>query len=128
MDNSNGNWVGDSEAQQASGGSARRKRMNESGGNMQVEATTTNYQGVDDFKDTGATTDYVNASLPHEESHTRSLVKGFTWRCLATTTTVVIAWFVTGEVAQAFKIGFVEFFAKLAIYYAHERVWTKIRM
>lgn len=98
--------------------------MNESG-SMAVE--TANYEGADrDFKDNAAT-HYVNTSLP-EESHTRSLVKGFTWRCLATTTTVTIAWFVTGEVAQAFQIGFVEFFAKLAIYYMHERAWTKIRI
>ena len=65
---------------------------------------------------------------PQSESHTRSLAKGITWRCLATLTTVIIAWLVTGEVAQAFQIGFVEFFAKLAIYYLHERAWTKIRI
>jgi uncharacterized membrane protein len=62
------------------------------------------------------------------ESHTRSLTKGLTWRCLATLTTVTIAWVVTGETGTAFQIGFFEFFAKLAIYYIHERAWTHIRM
>jgi uncharacterized membrane protein len=65
---------------------------------------------------------------PPPESHTRSLVKGLTWRCLATLTTVTIAWMVTGETGTAMQIGFFEFFAKLAIYYAHERVWTRIKM
>eukprot|EP00934_Nitzschia_sp_Nitz4_P000762 Nitzschia sp. Nitz4//scaffold111_size72815//41780//42082//NITZ4_005791-RA/size72815-processed-gene-0.54-mRNA-1//1//CDS//3329533183//762//frame0 len=65
---------------------------------------------------------------PAEESHTRSLLKGFTWRVVATMSTVTIAWFVTGEVGQAFKIGLVEFFAKLAIYYVHERIWARIRI
>ena len=119
---------GDVEAQQAAV-SARRKRMNEGGGSVALE--TTDYQGVDDnFKGSHSTTTYVSASSHHgvEESHIRSIVKGVTWRCLATLTTVVIAWFITGEVALAFQIGFVEFFAKLGIYYAHERVWTKIRI
>jgi len=67
-------------------------------------------------------------STPIQESHTRSLVKGLTWRILATTTTTVIAFIVTGHVEAALQIGFFEFFAKLLIYYIHERVWTRIRL
>jgi uncharacterized membrane protein len=70
----------------------------------------------------------VNANDASEETHTRSLVKGFTWRIIATMTTVSIAWMVTGEVATAFQIGFVEFFAKIGIYYVHERIWAKVRL
>ncbi|KAL7563202.1 hypothetical protein ACA910_014476 [Epithemia clementina (nom. ined.)] len=62
------------------------------------------------------------------ESHTRSLVKGLTWRILATTTTTVIAWIVTGQVDSALRIGLFEFFAKLLIYYLHERIWTRIHI
>jgi adenylylsulfate kinase len=62
------------------------------------------------------------------ESHTRSIVKGLTWRILATSTTTIIAYFVTGHVDTAIQIGFFEFFAKLAIYYLHERAWTRIRL
>ena len=62
------------------------------------------------------------------DSHLRSLVKGLTWRFLATTTTTIIAWMITGEIGHALRIGFFEFFAKLAIYYAHERIWTRIRL
>lgn len=69
---------------------------------------------------------YIN--IAPQESHTRSLLKGFTWRILATLTTVTIAWFVTGEVGTAFQIGFVEFFAKIGIYYGHERVWANIQI
>jgi uncharacterized membrane protein len=72
--------------------------------------------------------DRVAAVSTTSESHTRSLAKGFTWRCLATLTTVIIAWAVTGETGTAFQIGFFEFFAKLAIYYIHERAWTRIKM
>jgi uncharacterized membrane protein len=67
-------------------------------------------------------------AAPQQDSHTRSLVKGFTWRIIATTTTTVIAWLVTGQLEAAFRIGIFEFFTKLLIYYIHERIWTRIRL
>jgi uncharacterized membrane protein len=79
-------------------------------------------------------TDFINAgALPGsveaaEESHTRSLLKGLTWRFVATSTTVVIVWIVTGKPDVALQIGFFEFFAKIAIYYLHERLWLKIKI
>ena len=60
---------------------------------------------------------------PQTESHLRSILKGLTWRIIATTTTVTIAYMITGEVDQALTIGGIEFFGKLLIYYLHERVW-----
>jgi adenylylsulfate kinase len=108
-------------------GSAR-KRAGEGGTTGSVRS----YQDEGDDTRLNATP-YTNAAAaaataPEEESHTRSLLKGITWRCVATTTTVSIAWIVTGEVALAFKIGFVEFFAKIGIYYIHERIWSKIKI
>ena len=63
-----------------------------------------------------------------EDSHIRSLTKGLTWRFVASGTTIVIAKVVTGETALAFQIGFFEFFAKIGIYYVHERIWAKIKL
>ena len=60
------------------------------------------------------------------DSHTRSLIKGLTWRILATATTTLIAWIITGQVESALRIGLFEFFAKLFIYYIHERIWLRI--
>ena len=65
---------------------------------------------------------------PAEDSHIRSLAKGFTWRFVASGTTIAIAKIVTGETTIAFQIGFIEFFAKIMIYYLHERIWAKIRL
>jgi uncharacterized membrane protein len=79
-------------------------------------------------------TAYVNAGAPPgsveaaEESHTRSVLKGLTWRFVATSTTIVIVWVVTGKPDMALQIGFFEFFAKIAIYYLHERLWLKIKI
>jgi uncharacterized membrane protein len=61
-----------------------------------------------------------------KESRFRSLLKGITWRILATATTVLIAYIITGEASFAFKIGAFEFVAKLVIYYMHERVWQMV--
>ena len=60
------------------------------------------------------------------ESHLRSVLKGLTWRVVATTTTVAIAYFVTGMVAVALQIGAIEVVAKIAVYYAHERAWQLV--
>ena len=60
------------------------------------------------------------------DSKTRSILKGLTWRCLATLTTYLIAWLWTGEVETAGKIAAVEFVLKFAIYYAHERAWAMV--
>lgn len=53
-------------------------------------------------------------------------MKGFTWRIVATSTTITIAWIITGEVGDALKIGGIEFIAKILIYYLHERVWQVV--
>ena len=67
-------------------------------------------------------------SQPLLESRTRSLVKGLTWRVVATLTTITIAWFITGEVKVAVQIGVIEVFAKIAIYYLHERAWVHVHL
>jgi uncharacterized membrane protein len=59
----------------------------------------------------------------HKESHLRSLLKATSWRILATITTTVIAFFITGEVGTAPTIGSIEFILKFFIYYLHERAW-----
>lgn len=60
------------------------------------------------------------------ESKTRSVIKAFTWRIIATLTTIVIAYYITGETAVALSIGAIEFFTKFIIYYIHERMWLLV--
>lgn len=62
----------------------------------------------------------------HTESKTRSLLKAFSWRILATLTTILIAYTITGQTDTAFTIGGIEFFLKFIIYYVHERTWQLI--
>ncbi len=60
-----------------------------------------------------------------KEKATRSLVKTISWRITGTVDTIVIAFFVTGNVSMALSIGVVEVFTKLLLYYLHERAWNK---
>ena len=63
---------------------------------------------------------------PHD-SHSRSFVKGISWRATGTVDTMLISYFVTGNPMMALHIGGVEIFTKLTLYYLHERVWQKIK-
>ncbi len=65
-----------------------------------------------------------------QESHIRSLLKGISWRIVATTDTVVVALAITClfgncSLENALKIGGIEFVLKFAVYYVHERIWQK---
>jgi uncharacterized membrane protein len=68
-----------------------------------------------------------------KESHTRSLLKGISWRVVASTDTILVVLLVTWfngnpSIGDALKIGLFEFLIKLAVYYVHERVWERVRI
>ena len=61
-------------------------------------------------------------------SHIRSILKGISWRFIATVDTILVVLLITcllGEcsIESAIKIGAFEFVLKLLIYYVHERIW-----
>jgi uncharacterized membrane protein len=60
------------------------------------------------------------------DSHTRSFVKGVTWRALGTLDTILLSFIVTGSIGDALKIGFTEILTKIILFYLHERVWNII--
>ncbi len=61
-----------------------------------------------------------------KESHLRSILKGISWRIIATTTTIVVTYIVTGKIDTAIKVGALEFIGKIFIYYLHERIWLLV--
>jgi uncharacterized membrane protein len=65
----------------------------------------------------------LSGSESQGSSHLISLAKAFSWRIVATLTTALIAYAITGEIDTALWIGGIEFFLKIGIYYAHERLW-----
>ncbi len=62
-----------------------------------------------------------------KETNIRSIVKGISWRVVATTTTILIVYFFFGRLDLAIAAGIIETVLKVGLYWAHERVWMKIK-
>lgn len=60
------------------------------------------------------------------EKARRSIAKTVSWRTVGTLDTIIISYFITGNLAMAASIGSIELFTKMALYYFHERAWNKI--
>jgi uncharacterized membrane protein len=61
----------------------------------------------------------------HEKAY-RSVVKTVSWRALGTLDTIIISYFITGNLVMAASIGSIEVVTKMILYYFHERAWNKI--
>ncbi|MCA9644397.1 MAG: DUF2061 domain-containing protein [Polyangiaceae bacterium] len=61
------------------------------------------------------------------ESRARSIVKALSWRVFATLITTGVVYFMTGKLDNALQIGLLDTFAKLGLYFGHERMWERIR-
>ena len=53
----------------------------------------------------------------------RHLAKAITWRVIASLTTFIIGWQVTGSLDFGMAIGAADVVIKIALYYFHERLW-----
>ena len=55
----------------------------------------------------------------------RHLAKTFSWRFFATMDTMIIAYFISGDLNLGIKIGSIEILTKIFLYYLHERLWFR---
>ncbi len=60
------------------------------------------------------------------ETHTRSIVKGVTWRFVASVTTMIVVFVVTGDLSLVLSVGLVDISLKVLFYYLHERFWGRV--
>ena len=63
----------------------------------------------------------------YKDSNKRSIVKGISWRVVATSTTIIIVYLFFGRLDLAIAAGLLESIAKVALYWGHERAWFKVR-
>jgi len=63
----------------------------------------------------------------YKETNRRSIVKGISWRVVATTTTIIIVYVFFGRLDLAIAAGLIETVLKVGLYWAHERAWFKIQ-
>jgi adenylylsulfate kinase len=62
----------------------------------------------------------------YKETNQRSIVKGISWRVVATTTTIAIVYFFFDRLDLAIAAGMIETVLKVGLYWLHEKVWFKI--
>lgn len=58
-------------------------------------------------------------------SKKRHILKTITWRIVGTLDTMALGWLLTGSPMIGLKIGGLELFTKMILYYFHERAWYK---
>ena len=63
----------------------------------------------------------------HIETNIRSIVKGISWRAIATTTTIIIVYVFFGRLDLAIAAGMIETLLKIGLYWGHERIWQQVR-
>lgn len=61
------------------------------------------------------------------ETHLRSVVKGISWRAVGTLDTTILVYLFSGKLLLAASVGLTELITKIFLYWAHERVWQKVR-
>jgi uncharacterized membrane protein len=66
-------------------------------------------------------------SLGHgrHDPRSKSIMKTLTWRVVASTDTLIIAWVLTGNFEAAGSIMSIEIVTKMFLYYVHERTWNR---
>jgi uncharacterized membrane protein len=55
----------------------------------------------------------------------RSIFKTISWRIVGTLDTMFLGWIITGSPLVGLKIGALELFTKMILYYLHERLWLQ---
>ncbi len=63
----------------------------------------------------------------YKDTNLRSIIKGISWRILATTTTIIIVYVFFRRLDLAIAAGLIETILKVGLYWAHERAWFKVR-
>jgi len=57
----------------------------------------------------------------------RHIAKTVTWRIIASVSTFLISWAITGKIEYGLAIGLTGAIVKLVLYYMHERAWYKFK-
>ncbi len=60
------------------------------------------------------------------ETHLRSVVKGMSWRLVATMVTTIVVFIYSGELAAAAIVGSIDAVVKIGLYWGHERIWQRV--
>ncbi|MBK9166210.1 MAG: DUF2061 domain-containing protein [Bryobacterales bacterium] len=62
------------------------------------------------------------------ESNVRSLLKAISYRVFGSATTAVVVYLLNGNLSVALGAGVLDAFAKMGLYFLHERLWNHISL
>lgn len=82
---------------------------------------------ITDWSDTWVKSVAASLTNPVSESHMRSIAKAVSWRTLGTIDTFILSFLITGQAKLALAISGVEIITKIALFWAHERVWNRVK-
>lgn len=71
-------------------------------------------------------TDILRYRIKRDPTVKRHFAKAVTWRVVGTLDTVLLGFLVTGDLPTGIRIGALELFTKILLYFIHERVWVSI--
>ncbi len=60
------------------------------------------------------------------DTHLRSVVKGISWRILATCVTMIVVFLYYDEWTAAALVGLMDALTKVVLYWGHERLWQRL--
>jgi len=58
----------------------------------------------------------------------RHIAKTITWRAIGSLDTLLLSWFISGNLSIGIQIGITEVITKMILYYIHERLWFKSKI
>ena len=61
------------------------------------------------------------------ETHARSVMKALSWRISGTVATTLLVFIFTRRLALSVAVGGLEFVSKIGLFWAHERIWDRLR-
>lgn len=64
--------------------------------------------------------------MKEHDTNSRSFVKAISWRIIASLTTFILAFIITGHLVLSAGIGLGDIIAKFILYFLHERAWDRI--
>ena len=68
-----------------------------------------------------------NRTAPRGEYRYRSWVKALSYRVTGTLYSFIVLYIVTGKLMLSLSVSGIEVVSKIFIFYAHERVWDKLK-
>ena len=77
------------------------------------------------MKETNSKIENSNITVKKQLSRKRHIAKTITWRIIGTIDTMLLGWLISGDPMIGLKVGGLELFTKMLLYYLHERVWYK---